>query len=243
MTKKIYTLNVGDHQPKIREFTRPYLEAYAIKCGFDDIIEITERKFPDWPVTYEKLQVYELGKENDWSLYVDSDALIHPDLLDFTELVRKDTVFFYGKDHWGSRWRYDNYQRRDGRDISACTWFVLCSDWTIDLWRPNEDIGPEQAVKNIKPVQVEANFAKYMGESMREYATHLIDDYTLSRNIAKFGLKHKTVPQLMEEVQMNLHPYFAHIYLDDPEVKLEFLQDIHMQWMNNSGSVIARENR
>jgi hypothetical protein len=235
-------LNIGDYEPKIRELTRPYLEAYAIKCGME-ICEITERKFPEWPVTYEKLQIYELGKDNDWNLYVDSDALIHPDLIDFTEILDKDTVFFYGKDFWSQRWRYDKYARRDGRHISACTWFVLCSDWTIDLWRPNEDLGPEEAIRNIKPVQVEINYAKYMGESMKGYATHLIDDYTLSRNIAKFGLKHKTVNEINEELKLNQHPYFAHIYLDDPETKYEFLMDHHQAWKNMSGSVIARENR
>ena len=29
---------------------------------------------------------------------------------------------------------------------------------------------------------------------------HLIDDYALSRNIAKYGLKFKTVPQIMQEI-------------------------------------------
>lgn len=242
MKKVIYTLNIGDYEPEIRGLTRPYLEMYSRKIGAE-IKEITERKFPEWPVTYEKLQLHELAKDADWTLYIDSDALIHPDMVDFTEIIHKDTVLFYGKDFVGTRWRYDKYFRRDGRGISACSWFVLCSDWTTDLWRPHDDLTPEQAINNIWPVQGEANFAKYMGETPRQYATHLVDDYSLSRNIARFGLKHLTSQQVGEQLRMNLNPYFAHIYLDDPKTKAEFLADEMMKWMNVSGSVIARENR
>src|SRR4030042_4413675 len=99
LKKTLFVLNVDDYAPEITEVTYPLLKHYAKKIGAD-FYEIRERKFPDFPPVYEKLQIYQLAQEmgNDWNIYIDSDALVHPDLIDATLLIPRDTVAHYGKD-------------------------------------------------------------------------------------------------------------------------------------------------
>jgi hypothetical protein len=200
--KTLWTLNIDSYAPEICELTYPLLLAYARKIGADFRI-INERRFPEWPVTYEKLQIFELGQSSDWNIFVDSDAVLFPDLFDVTERIPKDTVVHQGQDHAGNRWRYDDFFRRDGRDIGSCNWFTVASNWCLDLWHPLEDLSLREAVDRINPILIERN-AGVTPE-------HLIDDYTLSRNIARYGLKFKTVGTIQKE---NNDPgqYFWHTH-------------------------------
>jgi len=188
--KTIYTLNIDNYEPAIRELCFPLLQHYAKKIGADLHI-ITERKFPEWPVTYEKLQVYELAKQhgNDWNIYIDADALINPECFDFTDHLHKDTVSHNGRDMAGIRWSIDPYFRRDGRWIGRCNWLAIASDWCLDLWRPLDDLTPEHALERIHVTVGEHNSGHCKPE-------HLIDDYTLSRNIARFGLKFLSLTEI-----------------------------------------------
>src|SRR6266566_3735242 len=148
LKKTLYTLNVNHYPEAITSITYPLLEDYARKIGADFVV-IRERKFPDYPPVYEKLQIHELGRENDWNIYVDSDVLIHPDLFDLTEHLEKDTVLHYGADMAGNRLKYDQYFLRDGRNIGSCNWFTIASDWCLDLWKPLDDLSLEEALANI----------------------------------------------------------------------------------------------
>jgi len=221
--KTIYTLNVNSYSEKITALTYPFIRDYAEKIGAAFHI-IKDRKFPDWPITYEKLQIYELGQENDWSIYVDSDALIHPDTIDFTTLLKKDTVCHFGKDLAGNRWKYDNYFLRDGRNISSCNWFTISSDWCIDLWKPTEQTFGE-VLAQIHPVLAE--------QKAGILAPHLVDDYVLSRNIAKYGLKFTTCKDILDDVDCG-NPgkdnYFFHEYLVPEERKVSLIKERLKLW-------------
>jgi len=190
--KTLWTLNIGNYAPELCQLTYPFLKIYADKIGAQFEI-IDERQYPGFPAVYEKLQIHQRGKENDWNIYIDSDALIFPDMIDVTERIEKDTVCHYATDHASNRWRYDDYFRRDGRDIGSCNWFTVASDWCLDLWHPLESSNDalRDAVENIRPIISE----RLAGID----ATHLIDDYALSRNIARYGLKVKTVLQILKE--------------------------------------------
>jgi hypothetical protein len=209
--KTIFTLNVDNYAPNITELTYPLIKRYANKIGADFYI-INERKHPDRPPVYEKIQIYDLGREmkNDWNIYIDSDTIIHPDFWDVTEFIHKDTVCHNGSDMANNRWRYNEYFRRDGRHIGSCNWFTVASDWCLDLWHPL-DIPYEQALENIFPIQSELNSV-----ITRD---HLIDDYTLSRNIARFGLKFTTVLGIMKERE-DPGNYLWHQYTHTIEEKI-----------------------
>lgn len=220
LKKTIFTLNVDGYAPEITEFTYPLIKRYADKIGADFYI-IKERKFPKFPPVYEKMQIYDLGRQmkNDWNIYIDSDALVHPDMFDVTEFISKDTVCHNGNDMANIRWRYDDYFRRDGRHIGSCNWLTIASDWCLDLWHPL-DIPYEEALKNIFPIQNELNTV-----ITRE---HLIDDYMLSRNIARFGLKFKRVDKIIEE--RGGGNYFWHQYTINIKEKVELMKNILATW-------------
>lgn len=221
MKKVLWTLNIGDYAPELVSMTYPLLERYAQKIGADFRV-INERQFPEWPVVYEKLQIRELGKDNDWNIYIDSDALVHPDMFDVTEHLSKDTVLHNGYDLAGNRWKYDRFFRRDGRHIGSCNWFTIASDQCIDLWEPLNDLTMEEAIKNISLTQNEVN-SGVMGPE------HLIDDYTLSRNIAKYGLKFDTLHQLKERIG-DKGDYLWHIYTVPIAEKAKQMREVLLRW-------------
>jgi hypothetical protein len=226
MNKTIYTLNVDGYSPEITKLTYPLIKRYADKIEAEFCI-ISERHYPDFAPVYEKLQIYDLqyDRKDEWSIYIDSDALVHPDMFDVTEFVSKDKVVHNGSDMANNRWRYDRFFRRDGRHIGSCNWLTFASDWCRELWHPLDDITYEEAIKNIFPIQMELNTV-----ITRE---HLIDDYVLSRNIAKYGLKFKTILDIMKELgdQGN---YLWHQYTMDTEEKVRQMKEVLKSWNINA---------
>ncbi len=245
MNKVLYTLNVEGYAPEITALTYPLMERYARKIGAGFQI-ISERKFPDMPVTYEKLQIFTLGRKNDWNIYIDSDAVVHPDFFDVTDHLGADTVAHNGRDLAGNRWRYDDYFRRDGRHIGSCNWFTVASNWCIDLWRPLDDLTLDEALANISPTPFEAAPFEFTvgadgkrvpdgaGGFLKAAKTiitpeHLIDDYVLSRNVAKFGLKFTSVIEIQQRLG-DRGNYLWHAYTVDVETKVRQIKDTLAAW-------------
>lgn len=221
MKKVLWTLNVDNYAPEITAITYPLIQGYAQKIGADFRV-ITERKNPGWPAVYEKTQISTLGKDNDWNIYFDSDTLIHPDTFDFTEHLQRDTVMHHGADMAGVRWKYDRFFRRDGRHIGSGNWMAAASDWcTPEFWAPLSDLTFEQALKNIQPTRNEQNCGIV--------ASHLIDDYTMSRNIAKYGLKFTTFFGVMQSLK-HQGDYFWHQYLVSNEEKVKQMNEVLIRW-------------
>ena len=181
--KVVFTLNVDNYLPDLTEITLPYLKGWADKIEADFHV-ISERKFPDMPVTYEKFQIWDLAHgefaDRDWFIYLDLDALIHPDCADFTAALPKDTTCSHGTDFTPNRFRPDKYFLRDGRFFGKGNWCAIFSDWCLDYYHPLDDITLAEAVSNIFPTQDERNFGIT--------AEHLIDDWLVSRNISRYGL-------------------------------------------------------
>jgi hypothetical protein len=202
-SKCIWTLNIDNYAPEITQTTYPYIKAWAHKIGAD-FQQITERKWPDAPATYEKLQLHWLGQDYDWNIYIDSDALVHPDMFDPTRHIYPDTVMQYGHDLIGTRFRDNKYFRRDTRQISSCNWFTVASSDCLDLWHPLDDMNIQEALGEIRP-------------QLKEIDTcsdgHLIDDYVLSRNIARYGLHYKKFLDLLKHLGSEGAQLFFHTHL------------------------------
>ena len=212
---------MDNYAPEITAITVPLMYRYAKKIGAD-IHMITRRKFPLAPTVYEKLQIHELGRDYDWNIFFDGDALLHTDFFDVTEHLSPDTVMFNSFDLAGNRFRYDDYFRRDGRHVGACNWFAVAHRQCLDLWRPLDDLTIEEAVLNIYPVNSELR-AGIKPE-------HLIDDYVLSRNIARFGLKFLSLRQLLAKLGRPQDEYLWHAYGDSTEQKLEKMRQTMCRW-------------
>jgi hypothetical protein len=224
LKKTIFTLCVDNYAPEITELTFPLMKRYADKIDADFYI-IKKRKFPKFPVVYEKLQIYELAQkmENDWNIYFDADALIHPNMMDITTLLSKDTVLHNASDFASNRWKYDRFFLRDGRNIGSCNWFTVGSDWCIELWKPLDDLTLEEAIANINPTVNELNTIVT--------AEHLIDDYTLSRNIAKYGLKFVTFMDLLKKFEGKAGTgYLWHQYTLPNELKIVQMKKVLARW-------------
>lgn len=213
MKKLLVTLDIN-YTKEITDITFPYMKSYAEKIDADFKI-ITEKKFLNQPANIEKFQLYELSKDYDWTIFIDADALIHPNCPDVTEVYNKDVVIFNGYDLYPLRFKPNNYTRRDRRNIGACTWFTVFSDWTRHLWKPYEN--PEQYVNQIYPTHKEINFG-YSAE-------HILDDYLVSRNIAKYGLEVKTIlHDMFSSYPKDGHPlFFIHEYSISQKEKIEYL--------------------
>jgi Aspartate ammonia-lyase len=224
-SKTIFLLNVNGYSKEIRAITYPLVSHYARKIGAE-IVEITKRKFPGWPPVYEKLQIYSLAK-TEWNIYIDSDALIHPETVDFTLYVPKDTVIETGFDQASVRWRYDHYFQRDGRNIGCCNWFTIASNWCLDLWRPIDDMSLTQVLENIYPTVEELNTVIT--------TDHLIDDYALSRNIARFGLKFQTTGDILQKIGLKDAVFFWHAYTVTAEEKVRQMQEVLERWKIPAG--------
>lgn len=221
--KTIFLLNVNGFSKEITDITYPLIKYYANKIGAE-IRMITERKFPDFPVTYEKLQIYEMAKEmdDDWFIYIDSDTLIHPETIDFSQYMSKNTIAHNGTDFANFRWRYDRFFLRDGRDIGSCNWNTWASNLCIELWKPLEDLTCQEALDNIFPTVNEVNTV-----IDRE---HLLDDYALSRNIAKYGLKVTTLMKIQNDLGMKEANFFWHAYTLPPTEKVVEMKKVLAAW-------------
>jgi hypothetical protein len=230
--KVLYTLAVDGYPEAITRLTFPWLRFYADKIGADFHI-IRDRKFPGYPPVYEKLQIYELGKHVDWNIYIDADALINPEMFDVTDHLDKDTVAGHGKDMSGNRFRSDRFFLRDGRFIGMGNWFTVASNWCIDLWEPLKDISLNAAVNNIT---VTIDEAKAGIEPV-----HLIDDYVLSRNLARYGMKHTTILEIINKLGRGGFPLpYFHVYTLTMEEKIQKIQELLLQWgMGAPGEMAA----
>ncbi len=193
------------------------IRGWAAKIGAE-FREITDRKFPHLPVTAEKLQIYDLARQDraEWAIYIDADTLVSPEFFDITDHLTKDTVCHNAADMAGVRWRYDQYFRRDGRHIGSGNWFAVASEWCLDLWHPLDDLTLDEALDNIHVTIAEKNLGM-----QRE---HLIDDYVLSRNIARYGLKFTTVHSIC--TKLSVYSMMWHDYMATEEEKLRMMLNI-----------------
>ncbi len=216
--KTIFLLNVDNYAPEITALTYPLIYYWADKIGAE-VFRITQRRFPEFPPVYEKLQIYRLAKDmgNDWNIYIDSDALVSPDTIDFTEYLPRNCVCHNGMDFANVRWKYDDYFRRDGRNIGSCNWYTMASNLCVDLWEPLTDLTLEQALANIYPVMTEENSGVIEPD-------HLIDDYVLSRNIAKYSLHFTTIIDL--NAKLGVGGGFWHDYLSPTKTKVELMTKV-----------------
>jgi hypothetical protein len=166
MKKRLYTVCVDNYFPELMEYTLPNLKSYADRIGAEFVV-IKERQFPDFPPTYEKLQIR--GEDSDWTILVDADTMLHPQTPDLTMVLPPDYVGSYMQFDASLLFEPDEYFFRDGRRIGVATNLVVAHRACRDLWTPLE-FGWDIAKTKTK----------------REF---IIDEYCISRNVARFGLK------------------------------------------------------
>lgn len=223
MKKTVFLLDIDEYEQEITELTYPLINRWAEKIGAG-VFVIKERKFPEWPICCEKMQIYSLAKlyRSDWNIYLDLDTVVHPAFFDPTEHLSKDTVAHFMHDEATVRWSLDNYHRRDGRFIGGGGWMSIASDWCLDLWHPPLPGTRSFLTMNITPTVMEIK-AGLKPE-------HFLDEYIMSRNIARYGLKYIDVYQIMKRLGISDTNWIFHKYALSREQKLERIRTLIEAW-------------
>jgi hypothetical protein len=190
MKKLIVTMCIGNWEPEITSQTFALMNFHALKIGADFKI-IDERKSPTLPMCYERFQIYDMVDDYDWIIQLDADLLMHPDMPDVTEIITKDTILISTWDWLTKRFKPDNYFRRDGRHISVPGFFTVTSNWMKDFWRVPDDSTIEECITRCTPVLHE-----FAGRQLG--SDHIVLDYIFSRNVARYGLKVRSLQELFQ---------------------------------------------
>ena len=219
MRKLIHVVNINDFFPDLFALTYPTIRSYAERNGYM-INMITERKFPDYPINYEKMQVYEDGKDAEVNILCDADMLIHPEFPDVTEFLKRDSIAF--NDNYNISWKYHvdriRYFMRDGRDVGIATNFVVSSDWTHDVWEPLS-----LSQKDIEDLAKKEN-TDTGGADGRGWG-HYADEFALSYNMAKYGLKYTGVTW-----EDWMRPWLIHTGTGDKNEALQIARQTLEKW-------------
>lgn len=208
MKKIIHVVYINDYFPELWRITLPTIKQYAYKTN-SELNIITKRKFPNWHINYEKFQVYEDGKHADCNFLLDCDILIHSQFPDFsTNITFPNHIAFNDNYHASTKFNIkDNiYFQRDGRDVGIASNAVISFKSTHDVWEPLS-ITPEE------------------GRKITFVREGDIDEYCLSLNMAKYGLKYTGIT--WEEWQRY---YFVHIGCGDKQIALNTAKTILYNW-------------
>jgi hypothetical protein len=169
MTSKCIHVVATHEPPELVEFTTPLFESYASKVGAE-LRFINERKFAQYPANYERMQVYESGREFSWNMVIDGGVLIGPLLHDFTRLVDRRRVGLCLCSHAANFFKTTTNRHfiRDGRDLGFVETIIVTSALTHDLWEPLPG-GPDDWLPQI-----------LSGDPK------LLSEFCLSQNAARF---------------------------------------------------------
>ena len=107
------------------------------------------------------------------------------------------------------------------------------------LWRPLDDLTFEEALERITPTvkernpsvwEVDADGKQVLGGSVVITPEHLVSDYAVSRNIARFGLKVTTLNGLWKDLGLEDAGFFHHEYTVSVEKKIEHVRQTIEKW-------------
>lgn len=171
-SKCVHVLATKDYAPELCAVTIPTIKAYAERIGADFNL-ITERKFPDFPINYERLQIFESGKGYEWNLNIDADMVLGRKLPDITIDAPKEFVRIVMHFNLNEYFNIEDniFFARDGRQAGIVDAFLMTSNWTHDIWRP-----------------LNGSLHDY-DHVFKEKEPRRISEYCISQNLAQYGLK------------------------------------------------------
>jgi hypothetical protein len=165
MNKCIHVVCVNNYRLDIACKTVPYLQFYAKRIGADFNL-ITDRKYPEWPVTYEKMQIYDLGKKYNCNILLDCDILLDHKMYDITEIVPSNCIGTWMVYDPAITIKEDEFIKLDGSDRIPVTNCIVTRQSQHEFWKPFDSISMATALSRMK----------------REF---VIDEYCVGRNTKK----------------------------------------------------------
>jgi hypothetical protein len=184
----VHTIDIDNYFPELKALTLPTIERFCEKIKADLKI-IRERKFPGWPILTEKLQVHNQGEYYRYNILLDLDVLVHPDCYNpFEKNIPPTYCAFKDNYNASKQLRSDIYFQRDGRDIGISGCAVFSTFHTHDLWKFQASL--------------RTNKDLVLGSILQE--RKIVDEYIISRNLAKYGLKY-VAPYPIHEYDLMFH--------------------------------------
>jgi hypothetical protein len=193
MDKAIWVVKVDGYRPDICEKTLPTVERYAKRIGASfNLIE--KRRWPQASPPYEKLQAYYLGEGKEWNVVIDADMLVEDGMYDVTQILPPNRVACWMAYEADKNFPSDDYFFRDGRNLGVSSNFLVVPRACHDVLTPFPD----------------DELPSFQGRIKRPF---IVDEYCISRNMARFGIKHSGI--LLPSFMAN--PPFRHFYVNSGE--------------------------
>ena len=210
MKINVFTLNINNYCPEMMELTVPLIKKYANKIGAE-FIEITERKFQDYHIHYEKLQIYDIGKDADWNIFFDGDVIVNNSMIDIRE-SNPNMVLLKDGYNVDIKFLTNKYFYKRKQGIASC--FVATSKNCHNLWEPL-DLTPKEISSKIIISKKDIN------DGLKADTPQ--DEYALSYNLAKYEYNYSGVP-----IDSMYHSYNANY--NDNSKKLNEIKDKLKEW-------------
>jgi len=175
--KCIHVVAINNWYPELTAITLPLLRKWAFKIGADfNLIE--KAKFLGWPPNYERMQIYEAGKDYLWNINIDADYVIDPETL---EDPTKDRdfwcVYAVAIMHRDSYFKNNRFFFKDEPMAALPDSFLITSLLTHDLWKPLECSFEEAAAECI-------GYPEYPIHQNRQ-----VSEFCINLNFAMYGYR------------------------------------------------------
>jgi len=220
MKKLLVTLNINDYDKEITELTFPFMKEYAQNIGADFHI-IKERKFLNLSVMLEKFQIYDISKDYDWIIYLDSDCIINPKTKDLTSLVEKDRVLISGYVPPGHHFHYKNIEGKYNLQYYAPFYFLVFHKNSRDCVKPYKNVKQYRDYINLNSSHPEMiQYMKIKSDIIDgDIKMSMLDEFFLTLNLHKYNIKTAALKKDFSELDV-----VAHIS-DSKEAKIKHIKN------------------
>ena len=191
---------VTTHEPsEIVALSKPLFEHYAARVG-SELRFISERKFPSFPPNYERMQVFESGRDFAWNMVVDAGVLVGPLVSDFTKRVDRRQVGLCLQAHTPSLFSVseNKYFIRDGRDLGLVEACIVTSSLTHDLWEPLSG-GPSEWISSVKSENPILLSELCLSLNAAKYRFDVLNPFGIPSQLYRLEQRSKTTAELLQE--------------------------------------------
>lgn len=99
MKRAVVTITIGKNYEEVSNLSHPTIKKYADKIGAEFVVINNLRTLPHW----EKFQIFNLLKEYERIIYIDTDILVRDDCPDLFEIVPMDKLGIFNEGKYAPR--------------------------------------------------------------------------------------------------------------------------------------------
>lgn len=190
MTTAVVTITIGDFYQGISEVTHPMIKGYADKIKSDFIV-LRENKYPIFD--YNKFELYNILRDYQRVLFIDTDVIIHPETPNIFNVVPEDKIGMVNERPLGYDDRFEEFLRIYGKQYLE-KWLmyrncynagvIVCSQQHQKVFEPPTrfiDHYQAQSFINLRMIQNKVNICQlpyqynrlaYFDLTMKEHRLH-----------------------------------------------------------------------